>query len=279
MSETKNYDINLNNTSSHVYKKWINESTKNIYDKMNKLDTIFKCKDIDIMYHKKISNNSEGCQGCQGERGPIGYYGPPGLPSSSGKSEKELIDELPKMPENKMVLHIEFKNGIDIKYREKIKDIINDIKITQPNNPSIKEVKSTLDIIKDRNVYEVKYGIYKKKNFDKILSLMSEVNSYMDNDEFKLMRYGHEYTDYNYEHENREIIICSRTNNSYNINLDFVYNNKYNTDKDCIWTYFKNKVEYTETDKFKLTLNIIVSDIEKNINILENLIYILEFIM
>nr|QBK90151.1 MAG: hypothetical protein LCPAC102_00610 [Pithovirus LCPAC102] len=160
--------------------------------------------------------------------------------------------------EKDMIFNIKINKNI--KNITEIENMLNKLNVTPPNNEKTPIIKYTLHKIIPK--VEVKYGIYKNEIFDNIKVLMPHLNEDM------LM---------GYKETNDNCVCCMRTCNLYYINKDFVEILPYNGEKDLLQLiYMKTDDINPDNYEYKLELNLIATDIDRNIDVLTELIELLK---
>lgn len=230
-----NSKIKCENSPGQLAKKWITPDMIKLAELFNDLHVSFSVEHMEITYfNKQVSAGSMGWIGCTGNL-----------------IQPQTINDLPNLDEKNMSFTIKFLKPISVTDKEKIQIILDKIKVT-PSHTG-KTLKSNFGIIYTNE--EVRYGVYKKHNFDHILKAMEL------SDEKDLMTYRT-----NDDDEKR----CYRSHESYRINLDFVEIKPFEVDENCMWTFYEKQQRRTNT--YSLYINLIAIDIKENFNVLSELV-------
>lgn len=168
------------------------------------------------------------------DNGCIGAYGYIGYPCPMINFNK--CDE---------TLDIEFT--VDDNWINKNKTLLDSLYVTPSSNPNASHMVWTQNKIRDSKKVTKKYGVYKKNIFDRIFAIMKENKTEFT--ELDLARYNSDY-----------------------YNSDFVYEDIWNGDHNCVKSYECDTIEYTDTGKSNVKLSIITTDLEKNTKLLIKII-------
>lgn len=262
--------INVNNSIELIRKKWVTPEMKTLVDKFELIDASFKIDVVDAYFYDtniEISDNSEDEHVSE----VMGMYGCTENEPIRTKDEiNKIIEAKSKFEKKMMILNISITDHIDKSKYDDIRKILDTLIITKSVNNSncfALKVKSKLKNIINTKTNTAKYGIYKRDNFDSILDLIPS----LDNNAMKLIGYRSSH----YPHDDTTVY-CDRNIINYSINDDFVYTKKHNTDTDCLVVYYKDKIIKTNTDKYKLKISLINTDILPNMDKLTELIEILK---
>ncbi len=166
--------------------------------------------------------------------GPVGYQGylDPNIPILDFSKEQEIL---------------EFQLIVNITWIENNKSLLDQLYAT-PGFGMKKYTSWSFKQIWNREYENITMGLYKKPHFDELFEIMKLMVPEIKSEE-DLITYGID-------------------NRYYDYNVSFVEERVFNTDVDCVKTYTVKKSISNLTDEYTVNISTLVCDIEKNKDIL-----------
>lgn len=220
------------------------------FDRIDKSLNLKKIKfTVDLVnagYYFKVDGNY-GYHGCISvDRNVIDENNP----NNSIEYQNKLhFDSLPNFPKDTETFNITFK--VDNDWINKNKHLLENLYVTPGGRSNVKHRVWYQNKIYDSRAITKKYGLYKTKIFDRIYTIMKEVRP--DLTEIQLAKY------YSNDYDN-------------DFNPDFVLQREYDNESNCLKSWDYTYTECIDVGESNVTLSIITIDIERNTDMLMDII-------